>query len=183
MAAPALLLFEADVTEGLSPWIDELPPAVVSADDDEEFDDDEDDDDDDDDDVDDDLDDDLDDDEGDLGVDGLANGGAGSEPIDLTELTPLPGEPEGLVAPPVPGRLTEEVVGELEVALLLLPLRVRLEALVAAGSLVDTGADLLADHEKALGHLVLGHGDPLGATGHEELVDRHAALHDGRAAH
>ena len=134
---------------------------------------------------DDDLDDDLDDDddEGDLGVDGLANGGAGSEPIDLTELTPLPGEPEGLVAPPVPGRLTEEVVGELEVALLLLPLRVRLEALVAAGSLVDTWADLLADHEKALGHLVLGHGDPLGATGHEELVDRHAALHDGRAAH
>ena len=107
----------------------------------------------------------------------------GPEPIDLTELTPLTGEPEGLVYPPVAGPLAEEVVGELEVALLLLPLRVRLEALVAAGTLVDSWADLVADHEKILGHLVLGHGEPQQATGHEVLADRHAVLHDGRAAH
>ena len=108
---------------------------------------------------------------------------AGLEPIDLAELTPLPDEPEGLVPPPPVHRLPEDVVGELEVTLLLLPLRVRLEALVAAGSLVDSWADLLADHEKALGHLVLGHGEPQVVTAHGAVADRHARLHSGRAQH
>ena len=131
-------------------------------------------------------DDDLDD---DLDAGDSAAGRDGGEPalvldaIDLDELTPLPEELAGLVPPAPERRLPEHVIGELEVMLLLLPLRVRLEALVAAGSLVDGWADLLADHEKALGHLVLGHGEALGATGHEQVVDRHAALHDGRAAH
>ena len=110
-------------------------------------------------------------------------GALGLDPIDLTELTPLPDEPAGLVPPPADARLPEDVVGELEIALLLLPLRVRLEALVAAGSLVDSWADLLADHEKALGHLVLGHGEPQVIVTHEAVADRHAALHRGRAQH
>ncbi len=69
------------------------------------------------------------------------------------------------------------LVTVLERELLLLPLRVRLEALVAAAEVVSTWADLVADHEKLLGHLVLAHGEPQAATGHEALVDRHAALH------
>lgn len=81
--------------------------------------------------------------------------------------------------------LPEELVSDLERGLLLLPLRVRLEALVAAGALVGTWSDLLADHEKALGHLVLAHHEPLpahagqGSQGlsHESLWDRHARLH------
>jgi hypothetical protein len=48
----------------------------------------------------------------------------------------------------------------LERELLLLPVRVRLEALVAAGDLVAEWADLVADHEKLLGHLVLAHAEP-----------------------
>ena len=54
--------------------------------------------------------------------------------------------------------LPEELVGVLERELLLLPVRVRLEALVAAADLVSQWSDLLADHEKLLGHLVLAHG-------------------------
>ncbi len=73
--------------------------------------------------------------------------------------------------------LPEELVAVLERELLLLPLRVRLEALVAAVDLVSTWGDLVSDHEKLLGHLVLAHGEPQAATGHEVLVDRHAALH------
>ncbi len=76
--------------------------------------------------------------------------------------------------------LGEELVGVLERELLLLPLRVRLEALVAASELAGEWADLFADHEKALGHLVLAHGHrPLddAALAHEALVDAHAALH------
>lgn len=73
--------------------------------------------------------------------------------------------------------LPEELVAVLERELLLLPLRVRLEALVAAVDLVQTWSDLVADHEKLLGHLVLAHDEPQVATGHELLVDRHAALH------
>jgi hypothetical protein len=73
--------------------------------------------------------------------------------------------------------LPEELVTVLERELLLLPLRVRLEALVAAAEVVSTWADLVADHEKLLGHLVLSHGEPQAASGHETLVDRHAVLH------
>lgn len=73
--------------------------------------------------------------------------------------------------------LPEELVAVLERELLLLPLRVRLEALVAAVELIETWSDLVADHEKLLGHLVLSHAEPQVATDHEVLVDRHAALH------
>jgi hypothetical protein len=69
--------------------------------------------------------------------------------------------------------LPEELVTVLERELLLLPVRVRLEALVAAGDLVSEWAD----HEKLLGHLVLAHAEPQQATGHEPLVLRHNALH------
>lgn len=73
--------------------------------------------------------------------------------------------------------LPEELVTVLERELLLLPVRVRLEALVAAGDLVSEWADLVADHEKLLGHLVLAHAEPQTATDHEPLVLRHNALH------
>ena len=73
--------------------------------------------------------------------------------------------------------LPEELVTVLERELLLLPLRVRLEALVAAAEVVSTWADLVADQEKLLGHLVLSHGEPQAVLGHEALVDRHAVLH------
>ena len=73
--------------------------------------------------------------------------------------------------------LPEELVTVLERELLLLPLRVRLEALVAAAEVVSTWADLVADHEKLLGHLVLSHAEPQQGLDHEVLVDRHAVLH------
>ena len=73
--------------------------------------------------------------------------------------------------------LPEDLVAVLERELLLLPLRVRLEALVAAADLVSTWSDLVADQEKLLGHLVLSHGEPQESRGHEALVDRHAVLH------
>ena len=73
--------------------------------------------------------------------------------------------------------LPEELVTVLERELLLLPLRVRLEALVAAAEVVSSWAELVADHEKLLGHLVLSHAEPQVATDHEVLVERHAALH------
>lgn len=73
--------------------------------------------------------------------------------------------------------LPEELVTVLERELLLLPVRVRLEALVAAADLVGEWADLVADHEKLLGHLVLVHAEPQQGTGHEPLVVRHNALH------
>ena len=78
--------------------------------------------------------------------------------------------------------LGEELVGLLERELLLLPLRVRLEALVAASELAGQWADLYADHEKALGHLVLAHGAAQEVLAHEvlsheALADAHAALH------
>jgi hypothetical protein len=87
--------------------------------------------------------------------------------VDLTE--PDDDDPRRL--------LPEDLVAVLERELLLLPLRVRLEALVAAAEVVSTWADLVADQEKLLGHLVLSHGEPQAALGHEALVDRHAALH------
>jgi hypothetical protein len=73
--------------------------------------------------------------------------------------------------------LPEDLVAVLERELLLLPLRVRLEALVAAADLVSTWSDLVADQEKLLGHLVLAHAEPQTALAHERLVDRHAVLH------
>jgi hypothetical protein len=73
--------------------------------------------------------------------------------------------------------LPEELVTVLERELLLLPVRVRLEALVAAADLVDEWATLVADHEKLLGHLVLAHAEPQEAVDHEPLVTRHALLH------
>ena len=79
--------------------------------------------------------------------------------------------------------LSEETVTELETALLLLPMRTRLEALVASTTLVHSWCDLMADHEKCLGHLVLMHDESPEAAPHELLVDRHAMLHAGRAGH
>lgn len=94
--------------------------------------------------------------------------------LGLEELAPLVDEPDELTA-----LLPEELVHVLERELLLLPMRVRLEALVAAAALVSTWADLLVDHEKLLGHLVLAHRELAVAGGHEALADRHAALHAG----
>ncbi len=73
--------------------------------------------------------------------------------------------------------LPEDLVTVLERELLLLRLLVGLVALVDAADLVSTWSDLIADHEKLLGHLVLAHGQPQDALGHEALVDRHAELH------
>ena len=93
------------------------------------------------------------------------------------------GELDGLVDLTAPDEddprrlLPEELVTVLERELLLLPLRVRLEALVAAAEVVSSWADLVADHEKLLGHLVLAHREPQVVVGHEALVDRHAVLH------
>ena len=75
--------------------------------------------------------------------------------------------------------LPDELVAVLERELLLLPLRVRLEALVAAVDLVSTWTELVSDQEKLLGHLVLAHGEPQTALAHEALTDRHALLHAG----
>ena len=110
------------------------------------------------------------------------------EPLDLTGPGADLEELDALVDPDVLGvgyededdprrLLPEELVTVLERELLLLPVRVRLEALVAAGDLVSEWADLVADHEKLLGHLVLAHAAPQEATGHEPLVLRHNALH------
>ena len=73
--------------------------------------------------------------------------------------------------------LPEDLVTVLERELLLLPLRVRLEALVAAAEVVSSWTELVADQEKLLGHLVLAHAEPQAVLGHEALVDRHAVLH------
>jgi hypothetical protein len=112
-------------------------------------------------------------------------GQIGLDEIDLEELTPFDDEPHGLLfgGLELGGPLSEDTVSELETALLLLPLRTRLEALVAAASLVAEWTDLLADHEKCLGHLVLKHGFAPEAHPHEVLADQHAILHGGRAEH
>jgi hypothetical protein len=73
--------------------------------------------------------------------------------------------------------LPEELVSVLERELLLLPVRTRLEALVAAADLVATWSDLLADPEKLLGHLMLRHGGAVPPFDPEGLADSHAALH------
>jgi hypothetical protein len=113
---------------------------------------------------------------------GLDLAALGDEPDDLEELEELDVlmAHDGLVDEDEddPRRvLPEELVTVLERELLLLPVRVRLEALVAAGDLVSEWADLVADHEKLLGHLVLAHAEPQEATGHELLAARHAELH------
>ncbi len=96
-------------------------------------------------------------------------------PLELTEPNPHDDEHPRAVLP-------EELVSVLERELLLLPLRTRLEALVAAADLVEQWESLLADEEKLLGHLVLRHGQVAaagpGAGVHESMVDQHAALHD-----
>lgn len=78
--------------------------------------------------------------------------------------------------------LPEQLVAVLERELLLLPVRTRLEALVAAADLVAAWSDLLADHEKLLGHMLLRHGGgatlDLGALAHELLADEHARRHE-----
>jgi len=86
-------------------------------------------------------------------------------------------------ADPVTAGLDEDLVSELERDLLLLPMRVRLEALLAASALVGTWVELLADQEKCLGHLVLAHGTLPEERGHEALVDLHALLHAGTPGH
>ncbi len=73
--------------------------------------------------------------------------------------------------------LPEELVSVLERELLLLPLRTRLEALVAAADIVENWSDLLADEEKLYGHLVLRHATDDLPHEHEALADRHAELH------
>ncbi|MDQ3502944.1 MAG: hypothetical protein M3486_04905 [Actinomycetota bacterium] len=97
---------------------------------------------------------------------------------DLGELDVLM-ESDGLVEDDEDPRalLPQDLVAVLERELLLLPVRVRLEALVAAADLVATWADLVADQEKLLGHLVLAHDEPQTATEHEAMAGRHAVLH------
>ena len=78
--------------------------------------------------------------------------------------------------------LPDDLVHVLERELLLLPVRVRLEALVAAVDVVEQWTDTVADHEKLLGHLVLAHGQlpHPDALGHDALAVRHAGLHDAQ---
>jgi hypothetical protein len=73
--------------------------------------------------------------------------------------------------------LPDELLSVLERELLLLPIRTRLEALVAAADIVENWSDLLADEEKLLGHLVLRHGSDQLPHEHEALADLHAELH------
>jgi hypothetical protein len=73
--------------------------------------------------------------------------------------------------------LPEELISVLERELLLLPLRTRLEALVAAGDLVETWSELLGDIEKLYGHLVLRHEGASLPVEHEALAELHASLH------
>jgi hypothetical protein len=107
---------------------------------------------------------------------------AGQLDLDVLDLE---GDPLLLdhTADPVTAWLDEALVSELERDLLLLPMRTRLEALMAASALVGTWADLLADHEKCLGHLVLAHADHPEDLVHEALADRHAQLHAGHPGH
>ncbi|MCU1588920.1 MAG: hypothetical protein JWP11_176 [Frankiales bacterium] len=98
---------------------------------------------------------------------------------DLDDLLPddplFDGDDDGNPRPVLP----EALVSLLERELLLLPVRTRLEALVAASDLVENWSDLLADVEKLLGHLVLRHGGVDLPLEHEVLADRHAELHAG----
>jgi hypothetical protein len=73
--------------------------------------------------------------------------------------------------------LPDDLVSVLERELLLLPVRTRLEALVAAEDLVDTWSDLLSDVEKLLGHVLLRHGCASPPHEHVKLAELHADLH------
>jgi hypothetical protein len=101
--------------------------------------------------------------------------------IDLRDLSDPVGllDPDEVDSDPDDPRavLPEDLVSLLERELLLLPVRVRLEALVAAADLVEGWSDLLADHEKLLGHLVLAHDEQQEPHSHTRLADRHAQLH------
>jgi hypothetical protein len=114
--------------------------------------------------------------------DGQDDDEALEELAELQQLLQRGGEP----ADDDPRRLLpEDLVGVLERELLLLPLRVRLEALVAAADTVQGWADLLADQEKLLGHLVLAHAQDLpspDALVHEGLARQHAQLHAASGA-
>ena len=116
-------------------------------------------------------------DEGEVGDEDQA--GADLEVVDLDDASTLLGHH----ADPLTAGLDDGLVSELERDLLLLPMRVRLEALMAASKLVATWSELMADHEKCLGHVVLVHGTTPEDLGHEALLDRHAELHAGRAGH
>ena len=118
--------------------------------------------------------------DGDVAAEDLLSGDSQDDDIELDNLVELL-EAEG--GPDDPRTvLPDELVAVLERELLLLPLRVRLEALVAAVDLVTTWSELVADHEKLLGHLILAHAEPQVMTGQEELVGRHAALHAATGA-
>lgn len=101
------------------------------------------------------------------------------------DLTVLPDDDDGVLPldliadedDDLAGVLPEELVSVLERELLLLPIRTRLEALVAAGDLVETWSDLLADEEKLLGHLVLRHHVTDLPHEHDVLAGMHADLH------
>lgn len=99
------------------------------------------------------------------------------DPDDLVDL--LPGDPLLEEDEDPRAVLPDELVSLLERELLLLPVRSRLEALVAAADLVETWSDLLADEEKLLGHLILRHGGGAMPLDHDEMADRHAELHQG----
>lgn len=114
-------------------------------------------------------------------ADAEVEGQLGLDTIDLDDLDG--GALLGHRADPLTALLDDELVSRLERELLLLPLRVRLEALLAASSLVEAWSDLLADHEKLLGHVVLAHGELATERAHDHLADLHAALHDGRPGH
>jgi hypothetical protein len=73
--------------------------------------------------------------------------------------------------------LPDDLVSVLERELLLLPVRTRLEALVAAGDLVEDWSDLLSDVEKLLGHMLLRHDQSAPPYEHVALAERHAELH------
>ena len=103
----------------------------------------------------------------------------GQLPLDAIEDDELAVFEDGSLA----STLSEDTVAELETSLMLLPMRTRLEALVASTTLVHSWCDLMADHEKCLGHLVLTHGQQPEPGPHEALVDLHAMLHGGRAQH
>jgi hypothetical protein len=84
---------------------------------------------------------------------------------------------------PATAALDEQLVSELERELLLLPMRTRLEALIGAEAVVSEWSDLLADHEKCLGHVILSHGAQPEDVTHEAVADLHARLHSGAAGH
>jgi hypothetical protein len=111
-----------------------------------------------------------------LALEALDDDDAGDPLVDLDDLDLV--SRRAAADPDDPrARLPEPLVTALERELLLLPVRVRLEALVGALDLVQEWSELVADREKLLGHLVLAHGQTQAALGHEALAARHAALH------